>query len=251
MPGPPYGPRLQRRSIASAFVGATLMIAVAIGLIGLGSGPAVGQSATTTTSPAYIIDADGSIASIVSIVSRVGPSTTLMQVDLPNGATTKLPTVKRSTATTTKRRARKSAAKPAATVTSTIEAAKQSADSAGSESSGGSGVAVGKPSSTVKPGPGVDPTISTLLAPGDVPSAIPDDVWAALRKCESNNRYDINTGNGYYGAYQFAAGTWHRLGYKGLPHQAGAAVQDEAAKRLQAKSGWGQWPACTRKLGLR
>jgi Transglycosylase-like domain len=227
MPGQPYGPQLSNewgRSKVSAFVGAPLLIKLMftlaiglIGLIGLGSGPAVGQSATTT-SPAYIIDANGSIVSGVSGASStsVGPSTTLMQVDLPDGATTKPTKVKRSTTTTTKRL-----------------------------------VAVGKPSSTVKPGPGFDPTISTLLAPGDVPSAIPDDVWAALRKCESNNRYDINTGNGYYGAYQFAAGTWRRLGYKGLPHQAGPAVQDEAAKRLQAKSGWGQWPACTRKLGLR
>jgi hypothetical protein len=90
-----------------------------------------------------------------------------------------------------------------------------------------------------------------MLAPADVPSSVPDEVWAALRKCESNNRYDINTGNGYYGAYQFAAGTWTKLGYKGLPHRAAPAVQDEAAKRLQAKAGWGQWPACSRKLGLR
>ena len=82
-------------------------------------------------------------------------------------------------------------------------------------------------------------------------SAIPESAWAALRKCESGGNYKTNTGNGYYGAYQFAAGTWRRLGYAGLPHEATPATQDEAARRLQAKSGWGQWPACTRKLGLR
>lgn len=30
----------------------------------------------------------------------------------------------------------------------------------------------------------------------------------ALRYCESTNRYDIDTGNGYYGAYQFDQPTW-------------------------------------------
>ena len=75
-------------------------------------------------------------------------------------------------------------------------------------------------------------------------------VWLALRKCESGNRYAVNTGNGYYGAYQFSAQTWRSLGYPGLPHEAPPAMQDEAAQRLQAKAGWGQWPACARKLGL-
>ena len=73
---------------------------------------------------------------------------------------------------------------------------------------------------------------------------------ARLRHCESGGRYELNTGNGYFGAYQFSASTWLRLGFSGLPHQATPAVQDQAARKLQAKSGWGQWPACARKLGL-
>ena len=77
-----------------------------------------------------------------------------------------------------------------------------------------------------------------------------DAPWAALRKCESGGRYELNTGNGFYGAYQFSASTWQRLGFSGYPHEASPATQDMAAKRLQAKSGWGQWPACARKLGL-
>lgn len=81
--------------------------------------------------------------------------------------------------------------------------------------------------------------------------AIPESAWAALRKCESGGNYAINSGNGYYGAYQFAAGTWRKLGYSGLPHEATPATQDEAARQLQNQQGWGPWPACTRKLGLR
>ena len=77
------------------------------------------------------------------------------------------------------------------------------------------------------------------------------DVWARLRQCESRGRYDINTGNGFYGAYQFHPRTWRGLGYPGLPHQAPPEMQDQAARKLQARSGWGQWPACSRRLGLR
>ena len=78
-----------------------------------------------------------------------------------------------------------------------------------------------------------------------------DPVWERLRRCESGGRYDINTGNGFYGAYQFVPSTWRGLGFPGMPHQAPGHMQDAAAQKLQARSGWGQWPACTRKLGLR
>ncbi len=77
------------------------------------------------------------------------------------------------------------------------------------------------------------------------------DVWARLRQCESGGRYSINSGNGFYGAYQFHPRTWRGLGYPGLPHQAPPEMQDEAARKLQARSGWGQWPACSRRIGAR
>jgi len=35
------------------------------------------------------------------------------------------------------------------------------------------------------------------------------------------------------------------------PHEADAATQTAMAKKLQAQSGWGQWPGCADKLGLR
>ena len=77
------------------------------------------------------------------------------------------------------------------------------------------------------------------------------DVWAKLRSCESGGRYTANTGNGFYGAYQFHPRTWRALGYPGLPSQAPPEVQDEAARKLQARSGWGQWPVCSRRVGAR
>ena len=75
-------------------------------------------------------------------------------------------------------------------------------------------------------------------------------VWAALRQCESGGNYAENTGNGYYGAYQFSLGTWASLGYGGLPSAAPPAVQDAAAQALQARSGWGQWPVCSVRIGM-
>ncbi|MCU1675330.1 MAG: Transglycosylase-like domain protein [Frankiales bacterium] len=85
---------------------------------------------------------------------------------------------------------------------------------------------------------------------GTAEAATADD-FARLRMCESSGNYRINTGNGYYGAYQFDLQTWHGLGYGGRPDQASPSTQDAAARRLQADRGWQPWPACSRKLGLR
>ena len=83
------------------------------------------------------------------------------------------------------------------------------------------------------------------------PAVLTGDVWARLRQCESGGRYTVNTGNGFYGAYQFHPRTWRTLGYPGLPHEAPPEMQDEAARKLQARSGWGQWPVCSRRIGAR
>jgi hypothetical protein len=76
------------------------------------------------------------------------------------------------------------------------------------------------------------------------------DPFVALRDCESGGNYGDDTGNGYFGAYQFTLSSWRDLGLGGLPSQAPPAVQDRAAQELQARRGWGQWPACSRRLGL-
>lgn len=73
---------------------------------------------------------------------------------------------------------------------------------------------------------------------------------AALRMCESTDDYTANTGNGYYGAYQFSPVTWWWLGYSGWPHLASPAVQDQAVRDLWEIMGWSPWPACARYLGF-
>ncbi|MFT4167324.1 MAG: ubiquitin-like domain-containing protein [Microlunatus sp.] len=78
-----------------------------------------------------------------------------------------------------------------------------------------------------------------------------NSVWDRLAQCESGGNWSINTGNGFYGGLQFTASTWRAMGGTGLPHQHSRETQIAIAKKLQARAGWGQWPACTSKLGLR
>lgn len=76
-------------------------------------------------------------------------------------------------------------------------------------------------------------------------------VWDALAACESGGNWAANTGNGFYGGIQFLPGTWRANGGVGLPHQASRAEQIRVGQITQARYGWGQWPACSRRLGLR
>ncbi len=86
--------------------------------------------------------------------------------------------------------------------------------------------------------------------PATEPAPSAGGIWAALRQCESGGNYSADTGNGYYGAYQFTLSTWYSLGEAGLPSQAPPALQDAAAKALESRAGWGQWPVCSQQLGL-
>jgi hypothetical protein len=100
-----------------------------------------------------------------------------------------------------------------------------------------------RPAPSLKPYVAAAATGVATLAGVDVAAAPPAgaataDDFARLRQCESGGNYSINTGNGFFGAYQFAAGTWRGLGYSGLPHRAAPATQDQAARRLQAARGW-------------
>lgn len=76
-----------------------------------------------------------------------------------------------------------------------------------------------------------------------------DNDWYRLRMCESTNNYSINTGNGYYGAYQFDLGTWRSVGGSGYPNNASAAEQDYRARLLYRSRGWSPW-SCARILNL-
>ena len=74
-------------------------------------------------------------------------------------------------------------------------------------------------------------------------------IWAAIAQCESGGNPSINTGNGYYGMYQFSLPTWRSVGGSGLPSDASAEEQTMRARMLQQRAGWGQW-GCAYQLGL-
>jgi LysM repeat protein len=76
-------------------------------------------------------------------------------------------------------------------------------------------------------------------------------VWDRLAQCESGGNWGINTGNGYSGGLQFAPGTWSAHGGTGSAHNASRSEQIRVAERVLASQGWGAWPACSAKLGLR
>lgn len=91
----------------------------------------------------------------------------------------------------------------------------------------------------------------TFAPPADATSA---STWARLAHCESGGRWHINTGNGYYGGLQFTLATWRAYGggrYATYPHQAGKWQQIAVAERVQGHQGWGAWPVCSRRIGVR
>jgi hypothetical protein len=93
--------------------------------------------------------------------------------------------------------------------------------------------------------------MSLQLATSVAASADPaGTAWAKLRMCESSGRYDTNTGNGYYGAYQFDLPTWRSVGGAGRPDQTSPREQDHRALYLYRMRGWQPWE-CAGKLGLK
>nr|WP_275588413.1 resuscitation-promoting factor [Microlunatus panaciterrae] len=86
---------------------------------------------------------------------------------------------------------------------------------------------------------------------GSAPSVASGSVWDQIAQCESGGNWAINTGNGFYGGLQFTLSTWHAYGGSGMPNNASREQQIAVAKKVQAAQGWGAWPACTSKLGIR
>lgn len=80
-----------------------------------------------------------------------------------------------------------------------------------------------------------------------------------LRMCESGGNYQTNTGNGFYGAYQFMIPTWDSIARLSdrpdlvgvRPDQASPSDQDFMTLQNGRISGFhGQYPGCSRMLNL-
>jgi hypothetical protein len=126
------------------------------------------------------------------------------------------------------------------------------------ESSATQSAAASTESTSVQAAPFDGPIVAESVGPAPTPAptepAIQNDGWAALRNCESGGNYQTNTGNGFYGAYQFTISTWNAVAqiidpaYVGVrPDQAPPAIQDRMASALRheiAWGGWQHWPVC-------
>lgn len=92
------------------------------------------------------------------------------------------------------------------------------------------------------------PPVTQIVARG--PQGDFGQALAQLRQCEAGGNYSINTGNGYYGAYQFDVSTWNGYGGYTIPSDAPPAIQDQKATETYQGRGWQPWPGCTSSLGL-
>jgi uncharacterized protein YabE (DUF348 family) len=92
---------------------------------------------------------------------------------------------------------------------------------------------------------------SSRSSRSSAPNVSSGSIWDRIAKCESGGNWSINTGNGFYGGLQFTLSTWHAFGGSGMPNHASRNQQIKVAKRVQASQGWGAWPGCTSKLGIR
>jgi hypothetical protein len=102
--------------------------------------------------------------------------------------------------------------------------------------------------------------VVVVEAPPVIETSVSSDgsVWDAIAQCESGGNWAINTGNGFGGGLQFmhqrSYSTWLSFGggeFSPNPWEASREQQIIVAEKVLASSGWGAWPGCSSKLGLR
>jgi peptidoglycan hydrolase-like protein with peptidoglycan-binding domain len=90
-------------------------------------------------------------------------------------------------------------------------------------------------------------TLAALGVPAQSSSADTDTILERIAECESGGDPTMDTGNGYYGKYQFSRATWRSVGGRGNPARASEAEQDRRAARLYRREGTKPWPVCGRR----
>lgn len=103
--------------------------------------------------------------------------------------------------------------------------------------------------------PAKDAVVRVGAKPGtEVPPVSQGATWDALSQCEAGGNWAINTGNGFYGGVQFDQNTWERNGGLRYAQRADLATREEQiaiAEVTRARQGWGAWPTCSGRLGVR
>lgn len=78
------------------------------------------------------------------------------------------------------------------------------------------------------------------------------DVWARIARCESGGDLRaVNPSGKFRGEYQFWQVSWEAVGGWGDPIDATHEEQTWRAHLLRLQQGWGAWPECSRKAGVR
>ncbi len=93
----------------------------------------------------------------------------------------------------------------------------------------------------------------TTSASSSAPVSSGGGVWDRLAQCESSGNWSSTVGT-YDGGLQFHPQTWNAYGggqYAPSADRASREEQIAVAERVLAGQGWGAWPACSSKLGLR
>lgn len=104
---------------------------------------------------------------------------------------------------------------------------------------------------TATPTPTAQPTQAAPVAPAPAAAGgISEEAITYLGNCEAGMNPARNSGNGYYGAFQFSYGTWKSMntGYE-RADLAPIEVQKAAVRQLlQRSSIYNQFPACASKM---
>lgn len=86
-------------------------------------------------------------------------------------------------------------------------------------------------------------------------TSVDGSVWDRLAQCETGGNWAHPTvSGGFSGGLMFHYATWNANGGQAYAATASGATRDQqiiVAERVLANSGWGAWPGCSRKLGLR
>ncbi|MDG9704683.1 transglycosylase family protein [Streptomyces sp. DH37] len=83
--------------------------------------------------------------------------------------------------------------------------------------------------------------------------ATPEEIWNKVAACESSGKWNINSGNGFYGGLQFKQSTWQEFGGTAYAPRADLATRDEqiaVAERVLDGQGPTAWPVCSAQAGL-
>ena len=78
-------------------------------------------------------------------------------------------------------------------------------------------------------------------------------IWHTIAECETGGNWSLQV-RSFGGGLMIHQDTWVAMGgtkYASTPSQASQSAQIAVAEKVQAAQGWGAWPACTSKLGLR